>query len=44
MIVRKTKTDRRDARHLLDLLKHDRFPTVWIPDPDTPSEVALSPA
>ena len=33
MVVRKTKTDRRDARHLLDLLKHDRFPTVWIPDP-----------
>jgi len=28
MVVRKTKTDRRDARHLLDLLKHDRFPTV----------------
>src|SRR5690349_10286248 len=35
MVVRKTKTDRRDARHLLDLLRHDRFPTVWIPDPDT---------
>jgi transposase len=35
MVVRKTKTDRRDARHLLDLLKHDRFPTVWVPDPDT---------
>jgi transposase len=35
MVVRKTKTDRRDARHLLDLLKHDRFPSVWIPDPDT---------
>ena len=35
MVVRKTKTDRRDARHLLDLLKHDRFPTVWIPDPGT---------
>src|SRR5262249_1183928 len=35
MVVRKTKTDRRDARHLLDLLKHDRFPTVWIPDPAT---------
>jgi transposase len=34
MVVRKTKTDRRDARHLLDLLKHDRFPSVWIPDPD----------
>jgi transposase len=35
MVVRKTKTDRRDARHLLDLLKHDRFPLVWIPDPAT---------
>jgi transposase len=35
MVVRKTKTDRRDARHLLDLLKHDRFPTVWVPDPAT---------
>lgn len=35
MLVRKTKTDRRDARHLLDLLKHDRFPAVWVPDPGT---------
>jgi len=35
MVVRKTKTDRRDARHLLDLLRHDRFPSVWIPDGDT---------
>lgn len=35
MVVRKTKTDRRDARHLLDLLQHDRFPSVWIPDPAT---------
>jgi transposase len=35
MVVRKTKTDLRDARHLLDLLKHDRFPLVWIPDPAT---------
>jgi transposase len=35
MVVRKTKTDRRDARHLLELLKHGRFPTVWTPDPDT---------
>jgi Transposase len=34
MVVRKTKTDRRDARHWLDLLEHDRFPSVWIPDPD----------
>jgi transposase len=41
MVVRKTKTDRRDARHLLDLLQHDRFPTVWIPDPDTRDRRAL---
>ena len=36
MVVRKTKTDRRDARHLLDLSKHDRFPMVWMPDPAHP--------
>src|SRR5262245_60381928 len=35
MVVRKTKTDRRDARHILDLLKYERFPIVWIPDPAT---------
>src|SRR5262245_40015425 len=35
MVVRKTKTDRRDARHMLDLLRHDRFPTIWVPDPAT---------
>src|SRR5215468_136426 len=35
MVVRKTKTDRRDAQHLLDLLKHERFPIVWMPDPTT---------
>jgi hypothetical protein len=28
MVVRKTKTDRRDAAHLLDLLRHDRFPSL----------------
>jgi transposase len=31
----KTKTDRRDARHLLDLLRLDHFPTIWVPDPAT---------
>ena len=36
MVVRKTKTDRRDALHILDLLRDDRFPTVWVPDPATP--------
>ena len=35
MVVRKTKTDRRDALHLLDLLRHDRFPAIWVPDPLT---------
>src|SRR5262245_21051872 len=33
MVVRQTKTDRRDALHLLDLLSHDRFPDVWVPEP-----------
>jgi transposase len=41
MVERKTKTDQRDARHLLDLLKHDRFPAVWIPDPATRALRAL---
>jgi transposase len=41
MVVRKTKTDRRDARHLRDLLQHDRFPTVWVPDPVTRDQRAL---
>src|SRR5437870_5913290 len=35
MVVRKTKTDRRDALHILDLLSHDRFPTIWVPHPAT---------
>ena len=29
--VRKQKTDRRDAEHLLDLLRADRFPRIWVP-------------
>lgn len=33
MVVRKTKTDRRDAQHLLDLLKHERFPPPVISAP-----------
>ncbi len=33
MVVRKTKTDRRDAAHLRQLLKEDRFPVIWVPDP-----------
>src|SRR5712691_5808683 len=30
-VVRKQKTDRRDAEHLLDLLGQDRFPEIWVP-------------
>jgi transposase len=33
-VVRKTKTDRRDARHILTLVSEGRFPAIWIPDPD----------
>jgi transposase len=32
-MVRKQKTDSRDARHILDLLLQDRFPRIWIPSP-----------
>jgi transposase len=32
--VRKKKTDREDARLLLRLLREDRFPRVWVPDPE----------
>jgi transposase len=32
--VRKQKTDRRDAQHLLQLLVEDRFPRVWVPNPE----------
>jgi transposase len=28
---RRQKHDRRDARLLLDLLQHDRFPSIWMP-------------
>jgi transposase len=31
MVVRKQKTDRRDAEHLLLLLREDRFPRIWVP-------------
>jgi transposase len=30
-VVRKQKTDRRDAEHLMDLLIEDRFPKIWVP-------------
>src|SRR5437879_9427771 len=31
MVVRKQKTDRRDAEHLQVLLREDRFPRIWVP-------------
>jgi transposase len=33
-MVRKQKTDTRDARHILDLLLQNRFPRIWIPTPE----------
>ena len=30
-VVRKQKTDRRDAEHILRLLREDRFPKIWVP-------------
>jgi len=30
-VVRKQKTDARDAAHLLDMLCTNRFPTIWRP-------------
>src|SRR5947209_7654527 len=33
MVVRRQKTDARDASHLLDLLMTDRFPKIWVPTP-----------
>ena len=29
--VRQQKTDHRDAEHILDLLRTDRFPRIWVP-------------
>jgi transposase len=29
-VVRKQKTDRRDAEHILDLLRTGRFPRIWV--------------
>jgi transposase len=29
--VRKQKTDRQDAQHILSLLREDRFPQIWVP-------------
>jgi transposase len=33
-VVRRQKTDSRDAAHLLELLLTDRFPRLWIPSPE----------
>jgi transposase len=33
-VIRKQKTDARDAEHLLDLLRQDRFPQIWRPSPE----------
>jgi transposase len=30
-VVRQQKTDRNDARHLLDLLRRGEFPRIWLP-------------
>jgi len=30
-VVRKQKTDRRDAEQVLDLLRQERFPRIWVP-------------
>ena len=30
-VVRKQKTDRRDAEHLMRLLMEERFPRIWVP-------------
>jgi transposase len=32
-MVRKQKTDSRDALHILDLLVQERFPRIWVPSP-----------
>ncbi len=30
-VVRKQKTDQRDAEHILELLMEERFPRIWVP-------------
>jgi len=32
--LRRQKTDRRDAEHILDLLRTDLFPRLWVPSPE----------
>ena len=31
--VRRQKTDERDAAEMLELMRHDRFPRIWVPSP-----------
>jgi transposase len=33
-VVRRQKTDTRDAEHILDLLRTNRFPRIWVPTPE----------
>ena len=39
--VRKQKTDKRDAAHILKLLIEDRFPRLWTPTPEMRNERQL---
>jgi transposase len=32
--VRKQKNDRRDAEHILKLMREDNFPRIWVPTPE----------
>ena len=41
MVPRITKTDRRDAAHLLQLLVENRLPSIWVPDPRVRDRRAL---
>jgi transposase len=41
MAVRKQKTDRRDAELLLQLLREQRFPRLWVPSPEQRDERQL---
>lgn len=34
LVVREQKIDRRDARHILELLRDGRFPRIWVPCPN----------
>jgi len=34
LVVRTQKTDRRDAEHILTLLRDGRFPRLWVPSPE----------